>query len=212
MIQVLQNTTSLPISTIGHNAGVCYNSDITNNDLNYKRGLRCIKENHGEMIEFPIVSFIADGYSARVVRELFRHRHTTKAQSSTRYVNYDNFSYYTPKNIADNEKALKLYKHTMDKIKCAYVDLIEIGIPKEDVANLLPLGMCSKIVFQCNLRELIHICNLRLCSRAYVEARKLCKDLIEELRTVDSEWKDICDTFLKPRCKTCTEKENCENK
>ena len=185
MIQILNTTTKQPISIIGHNAGVCYNSDIKDSVKNYNRGYKCIKEGHGEMVEYPIVSFIADGYSARLMRQMFRHRVSTKSQSSTRYVNYDNFNYYTPKSISDNELAFRIYTDTMEVIRKNYDRLINLYIDKEDVANILPLGMNTKVVFQCNLRELIHICNLRLCSRAYIEAQQLCKDLIEELRKYD---------------------------
>ena len=111
-IKILEVTKN-PISVIGYNAGICYNSDIEDKDKNYKRGLRCIEEGHGEMVEFPVISFMIDKCSARVIREICRHRLSTKAQASTRYINYDNFGYYTPPQIEENKQAKVVYDDFM---------------------------------------------------------------------------------------------------
>ena len=50
---VLTETTDIPITQIGEMAGICYGADTKNHDRNYKRGLECIKNNHGRTLEFP---------------------------------------------------------------------------------------------------------------------------------------------------------------
>lgn len=35
---ILKETTQNPITLIGERAGICYNSDISNTEKNYKRG------------------------------------------------------------------------------------------------------------------------------------------------------------------------------
>lgn len=45
-IKILEYTNN-PISFIGVVSGICYDSNTERDDLNYKRGLRNIKDNHG---------------------------------------------------------------------------------------------------------------------------------------------------------------------
>lgn len=52
MITILPETTKDPISLIGRRAGICWGADITDAEKNYKRGLDCIKANHGRTWEF----------------------------------------------------------------------------------------------------------------------------------------------------------------
>lgn len=75
---------------------------------NYKRGLDCIKSNHGRVFEFVNIEAIIEDYSARVIREWYTHigGSPTRLQSSTRYVNYDNFEYIIPKQYRLKNKSL----------------------------------------------------------------------------------------------------------
>ena len=66
-------TYKYPIQMIGTEAGVCYGSDITNAEKNYKRGIDCLESQHGRTWEFPDVYMILDDYSARVLREWYTH-------------------------------------------------------------------------------------------------------------------------------------------
>lgn len=212
MIEIkLKETTEFPITCIGENAGICYDSNIQSQEKNYKRGLDCLNKGHGEPLEFPTLVFIASEYSIRAFRELLRHRHTTKLQRSTRYCNEKNFTYFTPESIKNNENAFKLYNFLAKTINDGYNELIDLNIPKEDAANVLMIGTDSKVVMKVNLRELIYIFNIRSCSRAYSEIQNMMKDLKIEISKINDEWKYIAEKFLKPRCSICTdtcEKEN----
>lgn len=199
--------TAKPISFIGKTAGICYGSNTERDDLNYKRGLRNIKDNHGRTFEFPDVTMILDGYSARVLREVYTHIiGTSRMQASTRYIDYsDKFEYYTPEALENNET----YHKTMCNIQNAYQELLNQGYKKEDIGNLLPLGLNSKMVLKINFRAILHMAEVRMCSRAYVEYRELMKDMQKALSQLDNEWAELA-KMMKPRCSTCTEKENCE--
>ena len=72
-ITILSETTKNPITLIGERAGICWGTDITDAQKNYKRGLDCIEANHGRTLEYPNIEFIIDGYSARVIREWYTH-------------------------------------------------------------------------------------------------------------------------------------------
>ena len=203
MIKVLSATQN-PIQFIGKVAGCCYGSK-DEPQANYKRGLKCIKDGHGRAMEFVDVTLEIDEVSARMIRELGRHViGTSYLQASTRYITYDNFNYYTPKTLEDNQK----YQEAMNVILDTYQNLLDSGVPKEDIANILPLGMNTKIVLKINYRALLHMAEVRMCERAYIEFRDFMKDLISVISNIDEEWAELM-KFMLPKCKTCTEKENC---
>ena len=60
-ITILPETTKNPITLIGHRAGVCWGADVTDDKKNYKRGLDCIKANHGRALEYVNIETIING-------------------------------------------------------------------------------------------------------------------------------------------------------
>ena len=213
-VTILPETTKCPISLIGERAGICWGADTTDGSKNYKRGLDCIEANHGRTLEYVNVEMVLDGYSARVIREWYTHigGAPTRLQESTRYIDYREFEYVTPPKIANNEYALDWYEHTMRAIFNGLIYLEELGIPREDIAMLLPLGMTTKIVDKRNLRNLIDMSRQRMCTRAYWEYRELFKDICDALREYSEEWAYIIDTQMKPKCEAlgyCPENHSC---
>lgn len=216
-IIVLPETTQNPISLIGMRAGVCWGADITDAAKNYKRGLECIENNHGRTMEYVNVELVIDGYSARVIREWYTHLGgaPTRLQASTRYINYKNFEYITPHKIENNEEAKKIFDETMKIITENAQKLEEMGIPREDSAMLLPLGMGTKIVDKRNLRNLIDMSRQRQCTRAYWEYRELFSDICKALSAISEEWAYIVKTQFMPKCEYlgyCPEKYTCGRK
>ena len=216
-ITVLSETTALPISLIGERAGICWGADITDAAKNYKRGLDCIKSNHGRTLEYVNVELVIDGYSARVIREWYTHLGgaPTRLQASTRYIDYSDFAYVTPPKISANDEAKAIYDGAMKSIADAGEKLEALGIPREDSAMLLPLGMTTKIVDKRNLRNLIDMSRQRMCTRAYWEYRELFSDICRALRAISPEWEYIIDTQMKPKCELlgyCPEKHSCGRK
>lgn len=218
MITILNETPHNPITLMGERAGVCWGADITNREKNYKRGLDCIQSGHHRVMEYVNVEMIIDGYSARVIREWYTHigGAPTRLQASTRYINYKDFSYVLPPTVAKNEEAAAIYKGVMDTIAEAAAKLeSECGVPREDAAMLLPLGMTTKIVDKRNVRNLIEMSHQRLCTRAYWEYRKLMQDIMKALSEYSEEWKYLVDTYFVPKCELkgyCTEKKCCGRK
>ena len=212
----IQNfTTKIPITMIGTESGVCYGSDISDDKKNYKRGIDCLEAGHGRTWEFPDVYMIIDGYSARVIREFYTHIGglPTRLQASTRYINYaKGYEYFTPPSIQLNPEAEIVYKDMMKNITDSLMKLEGLGVPKEDSANGLPLGMETKIVCKHNLRTLIDMSHQRECTRAYHEFRKLFDDISAALSEYSIEWKYIVDNYFMPKCELfgyCTEKKSC---
>ena len=113
-----------------------------------------------------------------------------------------------------NEEASAIYKEEINNISNTMVKLEAMGIPKEDFSGLLPLNYSTKMVLMVGMRELINICNQRLCSRAYHEMRELMRDIINELSNYGEEWKVLAEEekIFVPRCKAlghCPEKKSC---
>lgn len=216
---IIQSETTLdPVSLIGREAGVCWGADILDAEKNYKRGLDCLASGHGRTWEYPQVYMVLEGYSARVIRELYTHigGGPTRLQASTRYINYQKgFEYVTPPTVENNEEAKLIYDNAMNEILVAMQKLDGLGIPREDSGMLLPLGMESKVVLRTNLRNLIDMSHQRLCTRAYWEYRLLMKELMEQLSEYSGEWKFLVENYFKVKCDVsgyCTEKNTCGRK
>ena len=213
---ILSETTDEPITFAGFCAGCCWRADTNDHNKNFKRGIDCLESGHMRVFEFPQIYMILDGWSARCIRELYTHiTDVTRLQASTRYIDYRNFNYFKPNSIEVNDEAKDAYEGTMDEISMSLDYLTNnLGISKEDAANLLPLGMETKIVFRCGLRELINIMEQRLCTRAYKEIRALMYEIIEALRIYSDEWKTLIEDYniLVPKCVRlhyCPERYSC---
>lgn len=214
---IQSHTTKFPIQLIGEEAGICYGSNTIDKEKNYKRGMQCIKDGHGRTLEFPQVYIEIDGYSARFMRELYTHigGAPTRLQASTRYIDYGEFDYIIPDSIRNSGAAQLVYENTMQKITDNFKILQDLGIPKEDIANILPLGMTSKMVIRTNLRNLIDMSRKRLCTRAYWEFRDFMKELMKTLSEYSEEWATIIEREFKPQCEVlgyCPEKFSCGRK
>jgi thymidylate synthase (FAD) len=221
IVTIQEYTPIKPINMIGLEAGVCWGADITDEEKNRRRGLECLQSGHMRAAEFPQVYMILDGYSARVIREFYTHiaGGPTRLQASTRYIDYskdDGFDYIIPSSVKETDETFEqylIYKYCMDRIN-KYCQLLttKYGVSKEDAANLLPLGMETKVVVRTNLRHLIDMSHQRLCNRAYWEFRQLMKDIMEALSEYSPQWEYLVKNYFKPKCEVCgfcTEKNTC---
>lgn len=213
-VQILDTTTRNPITLIGERAGICWGADITDSAANYKRGWDCITSGHGRTLEFVEISMILDGYSARVMREWYTHigGAPTRLQASTRYIDYRSFDYIIPESIKDKSEALARYITTMATIQRTTDTLERMGLPREDIANLLPLGMTTRVVDKRNLRNLIDMSRQRMCNRAYWEFRELFDDILCALEGYSDEWMTVIEKTMHAKCTEmgfCPEKHGC---
>jgi thymidylate synthase (FAD) len=213
-VMILPETTANPITLIGERAGVCWGADTSNFEKNYQRGMDCIDSGHGRVLEFVNVEMVLDGYSARVIREWYTHigGMPTRLQESTRYIDYGNFDYVLPQSIEKDPDLRGTYESTMGTIRSAIAELEEYGVPREDAALLLPLGMTTRVVDKRNLRNLIDMSRQRLCNRAYWEFRVLFHDIMFALKQYSAEWSMLVDTQFMPKCDVtgyCPEKKSC---
>lgn len=214
MIHIFDTTDLNPLQKIGKMAGVCWNSPVDNPEKNIRRAKGCIASGHGRVLEYVDIELCISGYSARAIREYYTHigGGPTRLQESTRYVDCGQFDYFVPEPIQKSEDAVRAYKECMEFIQKKYAELLSFSVPKEDAANVLPLGMMTKIVDKRNLRNMIHLMNQRLCSRAYSEIRSLATEIKNALSGYSDEWRWICDNLFVPKCDItgfCSESKSC---
>ena len=77
------------------------------------------------------------------------------------------------------------------------------------------IKLATFIVDKRNLRNLVDMSHQRMCTRAYLEYRRLFNDICNALREYSDEWKWIVDNLFIPKCEQfgyCTEKKSCGRK
>lgn len=213
-VTILTETTKNPLTLIGERAGVCWGADTGSPEKNRKRGVDCIESGHGRTLEFVNVEMVLDGYSARVIREWYTHigGAPTRLQASTRYIDYGKFEYVVPPSIEQNESTLCEWRSIIQTISNAMSDFEKAGVPREDIAMLLPLGMTTRVVDKRNLRNMIDMSRQRMCNRAYWEFRELFRDISIALVNYSEEWGWIVNNCFHEKCVElgyCPEKHGC---
>ncbi len=193
-----------PLKTIYIACRTCYSADypfnIWEKDADKQAMLdlvgKVLKSGHHSTIEHCQYTFTISGISRACTHQLVRHRHVSFSQKSQRYVvEKGQFEYITPSTV----KSVGLqgdYAELMDKINEFYDKMIQKGIPAEDARFVLPNAATSSLVASLNLRELIHIANLRLCVNAQHEIRKL----VGKMSALVIEKEPWLEEYLVPKC------------
>ena len=161
---------------------------------------KVLNSGHMSIAEHVNFTFAIEGISRACSHQLVRHRHCTFSQQSQRYVEIkeDLESLLNLRDEAINNGCItsKSLINLLDKyfvgiteenagayLDCLihYVGQTTQGKKPEDARNVLPNATKTNIVITTNLRNLIHICNLRLCVRAQKEIRELFKLIVQEV-------------------------------
>ena len=195
----------------------CYSADYPINiyestddkDKMLKLINRVISSGHYSTIEHVQVSFAISNVSRACTHQLVRHRHMSFSQKSQRYVKEKGqFDYIIPPTIEKDPVLKEKFTNFMNKISDQYQEFVEAGIPAEDARFVLPNAAASSLVTSLNLRELIHLANLRLCTRAQYEIRTMVKMMCDEL-IKEEPW---LKPYLVPKCERfgfCDEDKSC---
>ena len=170
---------------------------------------RVIGSGHYSTIEHIQLTFAVQNVSRACTHQLVRHRHMSFSQKSQRYVKEKGeFDYIMPKSIENNPELAKKFEDFIQNTSNLYQEFIEAGILAEDARSILPNAAASSLVASLNLRELIHLSNLRLCTRAQAEIRSLVKAMTDEVIKKEPWLKP----YLVPKCERlgyCDEDKSC---
>lgn len=160
-----------PINLIARIASICYDSDPQNPMALVKH---LYKNGHHSVFEHVYFTFKVEGISRACSHQIVRHRHCSFTQRSQRYCSEDGFGYVRPKSLDPGR-----FGNDMEDIRDWYAEYQADGVPNEDARYILPNACETALYVSCNLSELIHIANERLCSRAQWEIREMVQKMCD---------------------------------
>jgi len=158
-----------------------------------------LKTGHSSPLEQIVFWFAVAGISRSCSHQLVRHHiGISFEQQSQRYVRYkeDKLEFITPNSIKSNPKVYERYMKLMREISDFYQSALNEGIPPEDARFALPNATPTNLHILVNFRELQHIADLRLCTRAQWEIRQLIAKMRSEIMKVIPE----IGKFIQPKC------------
>jgi thymidylate synthase (FAD) len=157
-----------------------------------------IESGHGSTIEHVVFTFAISGVSRTLSHQLVRHRAGVAFdQQSQRYVTFKGASTMLPASIEDADPDLRdRYQEQIAGSMDLYGELVGAGIPGEDARFVFPNATRTNLVMTTNLRALIHMSGLRLCTMAQWEIRRLFQLIRHEIFQVSP----FLGSFLAPKC------------
>lgn len=167
-----------------------------------------VESGHLSTIEHINFTFGIDGLSRAASHQLVRHRLVSYSQQSQRWVSLKEPEYVTPPLIARSPDLKQAYDEAMSRVWEVYRQLMAQGVPTEDARYVLPNATSTNLVMTMNARELIHVCSIRLCTRAQWEIRRLFHLIKNEVASVAP----LIAEYLEPKCIPlgyCDERETC---
>ena len=200
LIQATQN----PIETMWVAARTCYSdkspielwedATTTPTDKKWKLVKQVLSSGHQSIAEHVTLTFAIEGVSRVLSHQLVRHRHCTFSQQSQRYVEikedmnelYKLLHSLSPADSINNlinicnkyfVGVTKDNVFSYSEALWEYLKRVHNGEKPEDARMILPNATKTNIVMTINLRELLHVSNLRLCSRAQAEIQRLFREI-----------------------------------
>ena len=147
---------------------------------------KVMESGHGSTIEHVNFTFAISGVTRTLSHQLVRHRAGTAFdQQSQRYVSFKARDNYTvPDSIANGDLPDDLagqFRQAIDDNLALYGQLLQAEVPAEDARFIFPNAMQTNLIMTVNLRQLIHMSGLRLCTMAQWEIRQLFKQIRHEI-------------------------------
>jgi thymidylate synthase (FAD) len=157
-----------------------------------------LKTGHASPLEQVWFEFGISGVSRAFSHQFVRHRvGISFEQQSQRYVTYKGgtFPYTVPKTVEQAGMGDRM-EEAFANLGALYEELVAAGVPAEDARFLLPNATNTNFKITVNFQSLLHICDLRLCTRAQWEFRKVAALLRSEVVKAVPEL----GRYLQPKC------------
>lgn len=126
-------------------------------------------------LESVSFEFLIEGCSRTFTHQLVRHRTFHFSQQSMRFFDASSSEFYNPIEATDTESTI--HKTMIDAAANdainSYKELLEAGVPIQDARSILPQDITTKIIFGCNLRGLLDMAEVRMCTQTQGQFRKL---------------------------------------
>ena len=157
-----------------------------------------LKTGHASPLEQVWFEFGISGVSRAFSHQFVRHRvGISFEQQSQRYVTYKKgeFPYSIPRSVEQAGMSEKM-EELFGQAGALYEELVEAGVPAEDARFLLPNATSTNFKITVNFQSLLHICDLRLCTRAQWEFRRVAALMRAEVARAVPELGG----YLQPKC------------
>lgn len=134
-----------------------------------------LKTGHVSPLEQVWFEFAISGVSRAFSHQFVRHRvGISFEQQSQRYVTYKrgSFPYVTPDSVVARGFGER-YAALMREIGAFYDEMVAAGVPAEDARFVLPNATTTNFKVTINFAAFLHLADLRLCTRAQWEFRRV---------------------------------------
>jgi thymidylate synthase (FAD) len=157
-----------------------------------------LETGHASPLEQVWFEFAISGVTRAFSHQFVRHHiGISFEQQSQRYVAFKKgeFPYTVPDTVRKSGFAPKM-EEAFERLGELYQEMIEAGIPAEDARFLIPNAANTNFKIVVNFLELLHICDLRLCTRAQWEFRQVASAMRGELHRKFPELA----RYIQPKC------------
>jgi len=127
-----------------------------------------------------------------VARQWMRHRMNSYNEICYRYVESE-LEFYIPNEWRYQDKinhqasygaflseeALETYKKGLEQSRESYLNLLKMGVCREQARAVLPVTTYTEFIFTCNLHSFIHFLDLRMSKGAQWEIQKYAEAMYE---------------------------------
>lgn len=200
----------------GEFSKVCYD---TPKEKAEKVGEHCLESGHLSGSRHLYMVFELENVPRSLIDQLVRHEQgVVKNVQSLRYCNKEeDVNIYAAPEVmkdvylrAEIIEIEQIIRKSYENIQIALKDIGVTGEKANEIARtILPIGISTKCSFAVNLEGLIHLANVRLCTRAELPIRTIVKEMVRQVVEVEPRYKP----FLVPNCKKlgyCPEGKNCK--
>jgi flavin-dependent thymidylate synthase len=141
--------------------------------------------------------FMLEGVTRAFTHQLVRNRTSAYAQESMRFAVKEDLPVALPPSLAGTIPADSaqgqliihefqdqriIWDQTVDTIRKAYNDLVNMGMPAEDARGLAPTNVLTRINWVTDLRTLKDVLGVRLCTQAQFEWRAVGLAIADAIR------------------------------
>jgi thymidylate synthase (FAD) len=157
-----------------------------------------LETGHASPLEHVWFEFAISGVSRAFSHQFVRHHiGISFEQQSQRYVAFKkgDFPYTIPDKVREFGFGDKM-EAAFEQLGELYQEMVDAGVPAEDARFLIPNAANTNFKIVVNFLELLHICDLRLCTRAQWEFRRVASQMRAEINRVFPELA----RYIQPKC------------
>jgi thymidylate synthase (FAD) len=192
-------------SVVGYAAKSCYQSFRVGINPNIERVrddwdaffANIIRQGHGSVMEHATYTYAIEGCTRVFTAEMNRHRAGVAiSERSLRYCRFDDIVYWIPRSIATLdeksratcgifdevfafvEEKYKQLEHLWDVNSLSFADKKKVT---SMMRRIIPMGVCTGVVYTFSLRALRHILTLRTSEAAEEEIAYVCGMIMDDI-------------------------------